>query len=171
MFRRVPEGPNLFEQNSSSFSIDTTGNGSRRFDGASELHRLIGEGKYDEIMEKSYWLTETALKTTCRYDAWNGVSPLWMVVAWRCGTRGGKWDKMVRLMVEKGASINNCPDHSFGRSTSVMGQAVKNCSYEIIEYLLKAGASPNGGSWKPLAIAKNERNDDIGRLLESYGAQ
>ena len=94
-----------------------------------------------------------------------------MVVAWRCNTSGGKADKLVKMMVEKGASVNNWPDHSFGRSTTVLGQAVKNCSYEIIEYLLKAGANPNGGSWKPLEIAKNERNSDIVQLLESYGAK
>ena len=99
------------------------------------------------------------------------MAPLWMVVAWRCNTSGGKADKLVKMMVEKGASVNNWPDHSFGRSTTVLGQAVQKCSYEIIEYLLKAGANPNGGSRKPLEIARNERNSNIAQLLESYGAK
>jgi len=122
-------------------------------------------------MEKSDWLTEQALNTTCRYDQWNGVSPLWMVLAWRCNKMGGNWDKLVRMMVDNGASVNNWPDHSFGRSTTVLGQAVLKCSYDIIEYLLKAGANPMGGSRKPLEIAKKERNSDIALLLESYGAK
>jgi len=165
------EETNLFEQNSYSLSIDTTGYGTRSFQNASKLHELIGEGKYNEIMDKSYWLTEKALNTTCRYDAWNGVSALWMVVAWRCGKSAGKWDKLVKLMVENGASVNNWPDHSFGRSTTVLGQAVEKCSYETIEYLLMAGANPNGGSRKPLEIANRERGEDIVSLLKEHGAK
>ena len=61
------KGPNLFEENSYSLSIDTIGNGTRSFENASGLHKLIAEDKYSEIMEKSCWLTEKALNTTCKY--------------------------------------------------------------------------------------------------------
>ena len=108
----------------------------------------------------------------CRYDdRLNGVSALWMVVAWRCEKSSGKWDKLVKLMVENGADVNNWPHHSMGRGITVFGQAVEKCSYETIEYLLKAGANPNNvGGRRPLEIANLQRGEDIARLLKEYGA-
>merc|ERR1711915_978914 len=134
--KSAPSGPNQFEIKS-SFSVDTLGFGSRRFKDCTELHRLIGERKLDEIWDKSAWLTSKAVNSVCKYDSWNDVSPLWMVVSWRCNSGGGKWDALIKKLIEAGANPNNYPDNNYGASATVMERARND---EIRELPKKHGA-------------------------------
>ena len=94
-----------------------------------------------------------------------------MVVSWRCSSGGGKWDALIKKLIEAGASPNNYPDNNYGASTTVMGEAVESCSEEIVEYLLEAGASATRGSGYKGKPMERARNDEIRELLRKYGAE
>ena len=106
---------------------------------------------------------------SCRYEDWTGVSPLWMVVAWRCDLGSG-WTDLIRIFVENGADVNNYPRAGYGPSTTVMGQAAEKCPTATVEYLLKAGASPTDGRGRKGTPLERARNEEIKELLKKYGA-
>ena len=60
------QAPNKFEEKTSDFSVDTLGYGNKKFEGCTDLHKLIGEYNLDEIESKSDWLTKKALGMTCK---------------------------------------------------------------------------------------------------------
>merc|ERR1711915_581696 len=120
-------GPNQFEIKS-SFSVDTLWFGSRKFKDCTELHRLIGERKLDEIWDKSAWLTNKVVNSVCKYDSWNDVSPLWMVVSWRCSSSGGKWDALIKKLIEAGASA----ERGFGYKAKPIERARNDEIRELI---------------------------------------
>ena len=155
----------MFEKTLPDFSVDTLGYGPRRFKGCTLLHKMIGEGDLDGIMEKQYFLTDTALNGfSCRYDSWSEATPLWMVVNWR----GSRWMELVKLMVNNGADVNAAPSDRFTRCKSILGEAVKDRNIEIATYLLENGADANGGCDKPMELA--ESNEEIKELLLNHGA-
>ena len=155
----------MFEEILPDFSVDTLGYGTRRFRGATALHKMIGENDLAGILEKQEFLTERALNEfSCRYDSWSQATPLWMVVNWR----GSSWMELVKLMVNNGADVNAIPNDKYTNSKSILGEAVKDGNIEMATFLLENGADPNGGTDTPLKLA--EGNEEMKQLLLDHGA-
>ena len=60
------QDPNKFEEKTYDFSVDPLGYGNKKFEGCTDLHKLIGEYNLEEIESKSSWLTKKALSMTCK---------------------------------------------------------------------------------------------------------
>ena len=146
------------------FRVDTLGYGLRSFKGCTLLHKLIGENDLAGIMEKKYFLTESALNGfSCKYDSWSQATPLWMVVNWR----GTSWIELVKLMVQNGADVNATPHDRFTGCKSILGEAVNDRKKELAAFLLENGADPNGCD-NPLKLAGS--NEELRQLLLDHGA-
>jgi len=167
--KKVDHGPNVFEQILPEFSVDTIGYGERSFTGCTLLHKMIGQGDLEAILEKKYFLTENALNGfSCKYDGWYRATPLWMVVHWR--SYDSYWMELINLMIQNGADVNAVPNYNTFSNTnvSILGEAAEKGNTEAVAALLANGADPNGGQKKPLIAAG--WNTRVARLLLEKGA-
>ena len=92
-------------------------------------------------------------------------------MSWRCNSSGGKWDALIKKLIEAGANPNNYPDNKNGTDITVMGMAAEKCSVEIVEYLLEAGASAERGFGYKAKPIERARNDEIRELIRKHACK